>query len=331
MAVVETIVLGGIATCALSYLQCERILRRSAARVLHDQAPGSRILPRVVVRSLLFWALGTAGPVLGVLLAAVSSLVYSDVHAAQLAVIVLAVGGTALVVGLLVTVGAARAVADPADAVRRAMARVEQGDLAAEVPVYDGTELGQLQAGFNTMVAGLRERERLRDLFGRHVGQEVAQSAVDAGEPLLRRRRGCRRGERRVDRRVRGRRGTGRLGAPVSTVDPAGSALAAGRCLGERPARELPEIRAGIGVSAGDAVAGNVADMRRFEYTVIGDPVNEAARLTELATEVPERVLAAGRAVDLAAEAEAARWTEHGSTVLRGRPEPTRLAVPNGR
>jgi adenylate cyclase len=368
MAVAETIVLGGIATCALSYLLCERILRRSAVRVLRDQALGSRILPGVVVRSLLFWALGTAVPVLGVLLAAVSALAYGDVPAAQLAVIVLAVGGTALVIGLLVTVGAARAVADPVNAVRRAMARVERGDLSAQVPVYDGTELGQLQAGFNTMVAGLRERERLRDLFGRHVGHEVAQSAVDAGEVRLG-------GEVRlvavlfVDligstslaagrppgevvellnrffavvvgvveenggwiNKFEGDAALAVFGAPVSTVDPAGSALAAGRRLGERLARELPEVRAGIGVSAGDAVAGNVGDMRRFEYTVIGDPVNEAARLTELAKEVPGRVLAAGRAVDLAAGAEAGRWTEQGSTVLRGRPEPTRLAVPNSR
>ena len=43
--------------------------------------------------------------------------------------------------------------------------------------VFDGTELGQLQRGFNSMAAGLRERERVRDLFGRHVGREVAALA----------------------------------------------------------------------------------------------------------------------------------------------------------
>lgn len=30
--------------------------------------------------------------------------------------------------------------------------------------VFDGTELGELQRGFNAMVNGLRERERVRDL-----------------------------------------------------------------------------------------------------------------------------------------------------------------------
>jgi len=39
----------------------------------------------------------------------------------------------------------------------------------------------------------------------------------------------------------------------------------------------------GVGVSAGRAIAGHIGAQARFEYTVIGDPVNEAARLTELA------------------------------------------------
>jgi acyl dehydratase len=60
----------------------------------------------------------------------------------------------------------------------------------------------------------------------------------------------------------------------------------------ERLARELPAIDAAIGVFAGRAVAGNVGAEHRFEYTVIGDPVNEAARLCELAKQRPERVLA---------------------------------------
>ncbi len=44
----------------------------------------------------------------------------------------------------------------------------------------------------------------------------------------------------------------------------------------------MPECQAGIGVAAGQVVAGNGAH-ERFEYTVIGEPVNEAARLCELA------------------------------------------------
>jgi adenylate cyclase len=280
-------------------------------------------------------------------------------------VIVLAIGGTALGAGLLVTVGAARAVADPVNAVRRAMRRVQHGELDAGVTVYDGTELGQLQSGFNTMVAGLRERERIHDLFGRHVGRDVARAAAAAGEVRLG-------GEvRRVGvlfvdlvgstsltaeqppedvvgllnrffavvvevveehdgwiNKFEGDAALAVFGAPVDGTDPAGCALAAGRVLADRLAAELPDVTAGIGISAGEAVAGNVGDVRRYEYTVIGDPVNEAARLTELAKTVPGRVLAAAEAVAMAAEDEAARWELGDETVLRGRTAPTRLATP---
>src|SRR5262249_55515904 len=68
---------------------------------------------------------------------------------------------------------------------------------------------------------------------------------------------------------------------------------AALRVLGAR----YPEIQAGIGVSSGMAVAGNIGARQRVEYTVIGDPVNEASRLTDLAKGYASRVLASSRAV----------------------------------
>jgi len=368
-SVAETIVLGGITTCALAYLLSERILRRTAAEVLaaHPPQPG-RGLPGIVVRSLLFWALGTGVPVVGLMAMAVSALVHGDVPPARLAVIMLVLGGVALGAGLLVTVGAARAVADPVDSVRRGMRKVQHGELDVTVSVYDGTELGQLQSGFNTMVAGLRERERLRDLFGRHVGHDVARAAAAAGEVRLGGEVRCV-GVLFVDlvgstsltaqrppeevvallnrffgvvvevveehdgwiNKFEGDAALAVFGAPVDGTDPAGCALAAGRVLAARLAAEVPDVAAGIGVSAGDAVAGNVGDVRRYEYTVIGDQVNEAARLTELAKTVPGRVLAAADAVEMAGADEAARWELGDATVLRGRTAATRLAVPRER
>src|SRR5215216_1416914 len=116
------------------------------------------------------------------------------------------------------------------------------------------------------------------------------------------------------------------FGAPVASEDPAGDALQAARELAGRLPREVPQVDFGIGVSAGTAVAGNVGAEQRFEYTVIGDPVNEASRLCELAKHRPGRTLASATAVDQAGEAEASHWQIDGEVRLRGRAEPTRLA-----
>jgi adenylate cyclase len=73
-------------------------------------------------------------------------------------------------------------------------------------------------------------------------------------------------------------------------------------------------------------VAGNVGARSRYEYTVIGDPVNEGARLCELAKDRPGRVAASGRAVAAAGADEAAHWSVGDAVELRGRVEPTLVA-----
>ena len=59
-------------------------------------------------------------------------------------------------------------------------------------------------------------------------------------------------------------------------------------------AQGRPQLGVGIGLSHGEAFAGNIGSERRLEYTVIGDPVNEAARLTELAKDHAGRAVASG-------------------------------------
>ena len=110
--------------------------------------------------------------------------------------------------------------------------------------------------------------------------------------------------------------------------DPASDALAAARALRDRLRDNLPQADFGIGVSAGPAVAGNIGAAERFEYTVIGDPVNEASRLTELAKQDDGRVLASGAALELARDGERRCWEADGRVELRGRNTETVLARP---
>lgn len=222
-----------------------------------------------------------------------------------------------------------------------------------------------MQAGFNHMVAGLREHERLRDLFGRHVGEEVADLALERGDITLG-------GETRevavlfVDltgstrladtrspdevvgllnkffgvvvgvvarhggwiNKFEGDAALAIFGAPTQIEDSAGAALGAARELAVRLRAEVPMLDAGIGVSAGPVVAGYIGAEQRFEYTVIGDPVNEAARLSDMAKTYASRVLASAAVLELAHLSESDEWDLGRSVLLRGRSRPTRLGTP---
>ncbi|MCW3004743.1 MAG: cyaB 1 [Conexibacter sp.] len=369
LIVAITVALGAAATCAVAYLLAQRVLRPIAARALADAVPEDPALPGITVRILLTWALGTGVPVLGLTLVAAGELTgVLDASADRLAATAVFLGGIALVVGLAVMGLTAQSLADPLEALRAALGRVQHGDPDARVDVYDGSEVGLLQAGFNRMVEGLREREELRDLFGRQVGEDVARQALDRGITL-----GGEELEVAVlfidlvgstelahDRpatevvellneffcvvvavvadeggsvnKFVGDAALCVFGAPLPHDDgiagAAGAALRAARTLRRRLREEVPQCDVGIGVSAGAVVAGNIGAAERFEYTVIGDPVNEASRLTELAKQYEARVLASEAAVRVAPQDEARHWELGEAETLRGRAAPTRLAAP---
>jgi adenylate cyclase len=363
--VVLTVALGGVTTSAAAYLLAERIARPVMARALASGVPERPVMPGVTMRAVLAWALGSAVPLVGLVLVATSSLAGREISERELAEAALGLCALALATGLLVTWQAARAVSAPVLAVRGALRRVEAGDFDEELQVFDGSELGLLQAGFNQMEAGLREREKMRDVFGRQVGEEVARAALERGIEL---------GGEELDvavlfvdltgstriaaersptevvellneffgvvvdvvekrggmvNKFEGDAALAVFGAPVPRDGGAACALAAAREMAERLPEAAPGLDAGIGVSAGTVVAGNVGAERRYEYTVIGDPVNEAARLCELAKERDGRVLASERAVEAASEEERRHWKLGDSVELRGRPDPTRLAEPS--
>jgi adenylate cyclase len=359
-----TVALGGLVTGAFAYMFTERLLRPAAARALEARPLEKPALPGLTTRAMIAWAIGAGIPIFGLLMIAMSALVEGDLNRDELAIAVLAIGGGALCVGFFAVLFAARASSVPVVSVQEGIREIEKGDFDAEVPVYDGTEVGMLQAGFNRMAEGLRERERIRELFGMHVGEDVARSALENEAELG--------GEQRevgvlfVDlvgstaiaaerppqevvellnsffgivvevidgaggwvNKFEGDAALAIFGAPEPLDDAAGSALAAGRRLARRLSHEMQEANAGIGISYGTVVAGNIGGNKRFEYTVIGDPVNEAARLTELAKEKPNRIVASGAALEAAARVEARHWKVDGEVELRGRKATTRLALP---
>ena len=245
--------------------------------------------------------------------------------------------GLALVIGLAVGILAARATADPIISVRDALAEVERGDLDVEVPVYDGSEVGQLQAGFNRMVAGLRERERIRETFGTYVDRDVAEHILseDGGaegqevevtlmfldvrdftgfaeraEPqevvstlnrLFETRGPDRPHARRPHRQVHRRRLPGRLRRAPPRLRPRrpGPRRGAGDRAGGGGAGRTSGFRSGSASTPGSVVAGSIGGAGRLEFSVIGDAVNVAARVEAATRETGDMILLSERTREL--------------------------------
>ncbi|PYM63891.1 MAG: hypothetical protein DMD79_07585 [Candidatus Rokuibacteriota bacterium] len=89
-------------------------------------------------------------------------------------------GAVALVTGIVL----ARRVTGPVSALTRGVIRVAGGDLSQALPVRSADEVGQLTRAFNEMQEGLRQRDFIRDTFGRYVSPEVAQTLLESPEGL---------------------------------------------------------------------------------------------------------------------------------------------------
>ena len=87
----------------------------------------------------------------------------------------------ALVLGLLF----ARRLTRPISALTTAVARVAGGDLSQPaLPVRSRDEVGLLTGAFNGMVEGLRQRDFIRNAFGRYVSPEVAKTLLESPDGL---------------------------------------------------------------------------------------------------------------------------------------------------
>ena len=357
--------LGATATAIIGYLQSERVLRPVAVAALRSGVPENVKAPGVILRQMLTWMLSTAVPVLAIVLAVLAdkaSLLHASAEKLFIPILLLALA--ALVIGFISTLLVAMSIADPLRQLRWALSEVQRGNYNAHMQIYDASELGLLQAGFNDMVRDLSERQRLRDLFGRYVGEDVARRALERGAELGGRERDV--AVLFVDlvgstqlaatkppaevvhllddffrvvvdsvgrhggfvNKFQGDAALAIFGAPIEHPDASGGALAAARELHDELLSVLGAAEFGIGVSAGRAIAGHIGAQARFEYTVIGDPVNEAARLTELAKLEEGHVLASAIAVSGALDAEALCWDVGEVVELRGRTAPTQLARP---
>ncbi|WP_345494662.1 adenylate/guanylate cyclase domain-containing protein [Nocardia callitridis] len=363
-AVIITECMAATIVFGFTYMLGERILRPVAAEALTEGSFDRTLTPGVGTRMAMTWGMGTFAPTIAIVLLCVTQISSEVKFSAQsLAISILLLCGVVIMQALALSMLAGSSISDPVRQLSQAIEQVQAGARDVHVEVFDGSEIGLLQVGFNRMMEEAAKRRQLQELFGQHVGAEVAQRALDYGTELG--------GETRfvavlfvdmvgstataaehpptevvrllneffrivvdvIDRhhgfvnKFVGDAALAIFGAPLDRPDAPTAALAAARELRET-LRQVPGLDIGIGVSAGLAVAGNIGAANRFEYTVIGDPVNEASRLTELAKDQPGRTLASGSALYFAEESEQASWESGEEVQLRGRRKKTRLAWP---
>jgi adenylate cyclase len=96
----------------------------------------------------------------------------------------LLVGSIGIVFGLFTAIMMSRLVAHPVDALRLAAQEVAKGQFDVEVSLPRADEFGALASEFNRMVAELKDKERLRQTFGLHVGRAAAEEIL-ARDPVL--------------------------------------------------------------------------------------------------------------------------------------------------
>ena len=210
--------------------------------------------------------------------------------------------------------------------ISKAAEQVAGGDYGEPLPVKTSDEIGQLTQSFNTMVQGLKERDFIRNTFGRYVDQEIARE-------LMRRPEASRLGgeKREVAILMSDLRGFTPLSETLSPdvtirmlnryfsriietiqkhqgiiVDFFGDALLVffdplegllapiinqsiscalemQRIMEafntENRAEDLPELKMGIGLNAGEVVVGNIGSETRAKYGIVGSAVNTTQRI----------------------------------------------------
>jgi adenylate cyclase len=276
--------------------------------------------------------------------------------------------GISLVVALTFSLAFTLLLADsvvlPIRRLETATARVGSGDLGIRVPVSSADETGTLTRAFNRMVAGLQERERLREAFGTFVdpglADRVARDGTDVrGEELevsilfMDVRGFTSYSESAPAREVVARLnelyevvvpvitghgghankfiGDGLLavfGAPERHADHADRAVAAGLEIAERVGKAFHgALRVGLGINSGTVVVGTIGGGGRLDFTVIGDTVNTAARVESATRQTGDDVLITEATRSRLGSTQAA-WGERPAIPLKGKSEEIRLFAP---
>jgi adenylate cyclase len=346
------------------FLLMERTLR-PLLEELSSAAPATMQLQGagIPLRARLLLTLPAMNIVAGVVVAGLAGIGNGSVG--RLGLVVGISFGIALALALALALLLSDSIVAPVARLRDATGRVGRGELTTEVPVISVDETGALTGSFNRMVAGLRERERLREAFGTFVdpgltervlrdGTDFAGEEVELSVLFMDVRGFTSYAERAKPRDVVARLndlyghvvplilahgghankfiGDGLLavfGAPERLADHANRAVAAAIDIAALVHdRYRGELRVGIGVNSGRVVVGTIGGGGRLDFTVIGDPVNTAARVETATRQTDDDILITATTYGLLTRRELAPWDERPPIPLKGKTDSVTLYAP---
>jgi adenylate cyclase len=272
--------------------------------------------------------------------------------------------GVALTLAFAFSVLLADSVVTPIHRLEQATARVREGDLSTRLPVGSADETGTLTRAFNRMVAGLQERDRLREAFGTFVDPGLAERVARDGTDLRGEEldvsilfmdvRGFTSFSENAPARVVVARlnelyeivvpvitghgghankfiGDGLLavfGAPERRADHADRAVGAALEIAARVRQRFRgELEVGVGVNSGRVVVGTIGGGGRLDFTVIGDAVNTAARVESATRSTGDDVLITDSTRGLLSSGDS-RWQRRPALPLKGKSEKVELFAP---
>jgi class 3 adenylate cyclase len=301
-----------------------RPILRAAAALLPPDFAGMRV--GVPLRWKLLGALPLINVITGVVVSGLSTNGQANLN--DLGIDVLIALGVAFTISFELTLLLSKSISAPLGDLLAATERVKRGDLSVRVPVLSGDEMGDLAGSFNEMMSGLEEREKLQSAFGSYVDPAVARRVLDEGEllegdevevsilfvdirdftPFAESASGAEAVARLNEffdlvvpiltshgghaNKFIGDGVLGVFGAPERLADHADRALEAACEIADAVERHFGErLQIGIGINSGPVVVGSIGGGGRLEFTVIGDPVNVAARVERATRETGDVVL----------------------------------------
>lgn len=171
--------------CVYEYHATERLIQSPLQQLLRQV--GGRLEPARLVRLSLSTRLFLFSTLLALApFVIVAFIFYQRWRAAGLAwpagvlVQLVAVGAALTLLLVLLLALVSREVREQTRSVTSALDRIAAGELEAEAPVSSASEFGRIALAVNEMAAGLRERQRIRDLFGAYLTEELAAELLDS-------------------------------------------------------------------------------------------------------------------------------------------------------